>query len=152
MQTSETSYLGPFEIDAAGLLRPATPGCVPRFTVIWRNRPVQIALKGDDGDAGALEFVARLGRVPSTAGLSAAGDRQAALQTITAMSRLLPKGAQMLLAADHSVALTASVSLALPAGVVSLIAAVTRFLLSLQPYLDVLDEGAVCFGTGTVNT
>jgi hypothetical protein len=58
------------------------------------------------------------------------------------------------LAADHGVLLEASCPVALPVTATGLISEVTGFLLTLTPYLDVVDEAgsAAPSGVGSANT
>jgi hypothetical protein len=156
--------LGPFRVDQQGLLSPSDPESFPRFAVRWRDRLVQARMRqpsATNASQGILDLSSRIGRVPSTAGRSAsATDRAAILEVLRQLPRLLPAGWRMRLQPDHSVVVQAQRALVLPVSAISLVTEMSLFLLSLTPYLDVLDAdgiGAAAFGSdvtdgGTVNT
>ncbi|MBU6500130.1 MAG: hypothetical protein KGQ40_16515, partial [Rhodospirillales bacterium] len=63
----------------------------------------------------------------------------------------LPPDWRLHLLADHRLALEASLELALPAGVATLVGTVALLLLELAPYLDELEEAGLD-AAGIVNT
>jgi hypothetical protein len=149
--------LGPFIIDSRGMLTPGSPDRFPAFTVQWRRilvraRLVQAAQENAADLPDRLEFSARLGRVPSSARTTEnANQRTAALQVLRRMHELLPPGWRLLLRADHSVEVAAHVPILMPVSAVSLITEVTMFLLNLEPYFNVLEEGGVTAFGGSAN-
>jgi hypothetical protein len=163
MRASEIT-LGPFRVDQQGLLSPADPDCFPRFAVRWRDRLVQAHMRQPSAGNtrhGTLNLSSRIGRVPSTAGPTpSAANRTTILDVLRQLPRLLPAGWRMRLMPDHSVLVEAQTELILPVSAISLVTEMSLFLLSLAPYLDVLDAegiGAAAFGSdvtdgGTVNT
>ena len=62
--------LGPFTIDAAGLLAPSRPDSFPAFRVSWQGRTIQARLASPPTTMtgeGKLDLQARLGRCRSGA-------------------------------------------------------------------------------------
>jgi hypothetical protein len=141
--------LGPFRVDQQGLLSPADPASFPRFAVRWRDRLVQAHMRH-----GTLDLSSRIGRVPSTAGPTpSAANRATILDVLHQLPRLLPTGWRMRLMPDHSVLVEAQTELILPVSAISLVTEMSLFLLSLTPYLDVLDaEGFGATADGIENT
>jgi hypothetical protein len=153
--TNQNRPIGPFRVDDNGLLRPASASSFPAFRVRWRTRMVHTRMLPANGceDKGHLEFTSRLGRIPSTAerGRPARGDQ--ALVMLRHLPALLPQGWSMELSPDHSVLVASTTPIQLPISAVALVSKVTLFLLTLAPYLDVLDAEGVTFAAGgTVNT
>ena len=130
--------LGPFMVDAGGRLAPVGPDASPAFLFRWRERLVRARIVQPNAAAGRLMMQVPLGRVPSTAGASAARPDSFAL--VRLMGQALPQEWQVRLLPDHRVRLEAEASLALPITAVALLVEVTRFLLALAPYLDMFDE------------
>jgi hypothetical protein len=140
--------LGPFLVDDVGGLAPRGTDHLPRFTVSWRDRTVRACLRQDSNEApmGTLEVEVVLGRVPSTAGSdvrSRLRQREDAFSMIGFLKGGLPAGWQMLLLADHRVALERREPLDLPITAAALVCNVTLFLLALDPYLDLMDEAGM---------
>ena len=106
----------------------------------------------DDASHGTLEIIAHLGRVPSTGKLSQPAKRDLALGLLRNLPKLVPSGWKLRLAADHSAVMEAQAVLILPISAISLVTQVSLFLLSLNPYLDALDEGGVGPIAGIANT
>ncbi len=133
--------LGPFRVDRAGMLSPASPEHFPVFGVRWRERRVAVRMqrgKGASVEPGTLLVQVRLGRVPSSAGRDVSL-RQAALAAVASLPRHGPQSWQWRLLPDHAVMLEAHLQISLPVGVVDLVSEITQFLLALDPYLDALD-------------
>jgi hypothetical protein len=149
--------LGPFRVDQQGLLSPADPASFPRFAVRWRDRLVQARMRQPSAANrrhGTLDLSSRIGRVPSTAGPTpSAANRATILDVLRQLPRLLPTGWRMRLMPDHSVLVEAQTELILPVSAISLVTEMSLFLLSLTPYLDVLDaEGFGATADGIENT
>jgi hypothetical protein len=146
--------LGPFKVDRNGLISPASPALMPRFCVNWRRRLVQARLQQPDAadtNAGTLELITRVGRVPSTGKRSMAlQEREKALALLRHLPRLLPQGWAMRLTADHSVVVEAQASLLLPISAIGLVTQLSVFLLALNPYLDAFDDGCIGSAPGGI--
>lgn len=148
-------YLGPFKVDDHGLLSPSTPESFPGFAVRWRDRLVHARMlqRNPSGDLGRLDLSTRLGRVPSTAHAPPPSPRRSdVLVAIRHLPGLLPQGWRLELAADHSIIVQAQTALTLPVSAVSLVTEMAMFLLTLTPYLELLDEEGIGFADGTVKT
>jgi len=146
--------LGPFRVDQRGLLSPADAESFPRFAVRWRDRLVQAHMRqpcAANAGHGILSLSSRVGRVPSTAGPTPSAARRASLlDVLRQLPRLLPAGWRLRLMPDHSVVVEAQTELVLPVSAIALVTEMSLFLLSLAPYLDVLDAegiGAAAFGS-----
>ncbi len=140
MLPSELS-LGPFKIDDKGLLSPATPESFPRFAVRWRGRVLHISMRqcsAEDSAHGVLELSVRIGRVPSSVGISAPR-RQSALAMAHLLPRLMPAQWQGRLMPDHTILLETALAIALPVSATDLVGDLATFLLQLDPYLAELD-------------
>ena len=136
--------LGPFVVGADGLLRSASAAAAPGFSVQWRGRTARARIEA--ADRGALRLEAVLGRVPSTALCGGdPGPRARAFGLLRALPRHLPTGWEFRLLADHYFGVAAWQSLTLPASAADLLAALTGFLVCLDPYLDVLDATGAGF-------
>jgi len=125
--------LGPFAIDPDGVLEPRAPELRPAIRFDWRGRPVEAALHD-----GALELAAIAGRVPSTAEPGA--DRASAFEAIRSLPGSLPEGWRVRLLPDHRIQLEAATPVRPAATATTLVAAMVRFALALDPYLDRLDS------------
>ena len=133
--------LGPFRVDRAGMLSPASPEHFPVFGVRWRERRVATRMqRGPEASSepGTLLVQVRLGRVPSSAGPDTAL-RKAALAAVASLPRHGPQAWQWRLLPDHAVMLEAQLQIPMPVGLVDLVSEITQFLLMLDPYLDALD-------------
>ena len=154
--------LGPFTIDAEGLLAPSRPDSFPAFRVSWQGRTIQARLASPPATAtgeGKLDMQARLGRVPSTADADPAQSlprRDHIFTDLHGLAALLPAGWHLRLAPDLSITLDQPHRLTLPTSAVQLVTEVTLFLLALEPYLELLDAAGVDSGAagkrGTANT
>ena len=139
--------LGPFSVAADGRLALADTTCAPRFHLAWQSRPVHASLtlpEAADDAEGWLRLEVVVGRVPSTVGGSGRNDpndlRAGVFSTLRSLPTALPEGWDMQLLADHRVALSANIRLALPTSATTLLTDITLFLLRLGPYLDMLGE------------
>lgn len=143
--------LGPFAVDRDGALAPRDVDLSPGFVFTWRDRTVHARLSGapagtPDTRDGALALELTLGRVPSSALVETASQRARSLALLRSLPPLLPAGWRMRLLADHRIHLRSDTPLTLPVTATALITQLTRFLLALSPYLDLLDEGGVASG------
>ena len=155
MRIGTEATLGPFKIDPLGLLSPASPNLLPRFAVRFRDRLVEARMlaPNDAGSDGSLAIKAWLGRIPSTAAMRATSSRRAdVLSVLQPLLRFLPKGWRLQLQPDHGLAIEALTPLPLPVSAIGLVTEMSLFLLTLQPYLDVLEEEGIDFAGGTANT
>jgi hypothetical protein len=143
--------LGPFSIDGEGRLALRRADLPPAFTVQWRGYPVHVRL-GRSFATGtrpiSLAFEAMLGRVPSSAEAAQTMRRDRTFATLRAIPPLLPAEWRLHLLADHRITLTACGTTDLPARVTELLGDVTRFLIALGPYLDLLEEVGVAVPAG----
>lgn len=145
--------LGPFRVDAEGGLLPIEPGAPPCFTFRWRDRLIHAALVPDDPPERRLRLRARLGRMPSSARPSEAARRGPGFALLRDLHAALPTGWQVGLTPDHAVLLEAKRAVPTPITATGLVGEVTCFLLTLAPYLDVLDDaGLAAPAVGTANT
>jgi hypothetical protein len=135
--------LGPFAVDALGRLSPRWPDDLPGFMFRWRDRLIHAKFEQSDQERGGLALHATLGRVPSTAGPREPAARQQAFQLLHLLPRAMPGHWRLLLLPDHRVRLEADATVTLPITATDLVAELTRFLLELTPYLDLLDEAGV---------
>lgn len=135
--------LGPFLIDAEGRLAPRDQDAFPAFTFRWRGRAVHAHMMHADPRDGRLKLQAVLGRVPSTAEDAGNGLRPQSFASLRVVRRDLPRDWHIRLLPDHSAMLEAEAGIGLPITAAGLITELTRFLLTLSPYLDLLDETGV---------
>ncbi len=156
MPLARETRLGPFKVDRQGLLSPSSPNLFPRFAVVWRNRLVQAQMHQPDptnAKQGTLSLLAQVGRVPSTGGpANISADRGTSLGVLRQLPRLMPKGWSLRVMADHSVVVEADQVLSLPVSAINLVTQMSLFLLALQPYLDVLDDGRIGLIAGIAKT
>lgn len=125
--------LGCFTVAPDGTLLPP-PGDAAAIRFAWRGRPCAAELA-----PGRLGLSIQAGRVPSTAERGA--DRARAFATLKALPGRLPQALRLTLAPDHSIRIERRVPIAHPPSAVCLVAAMVRFALELDPYLDALDAG-----------
>jgi hypothetical protein len=128
--------LGPFAVDPDGILRPLDPGALPALHFAWRGRACDAELDGT-----WLRLASAAARIPSSAEPGA--DRSRAFAELAGLPALLPRGWTVKLLADHRVQLEAEAQLETPPTATSLIAAMVRFALALDPYLDRLENAGV---------
>lgn len=148
--TATTLTLGPFRVDAAGTLEAMASDPVPGFTCRWRDRLVHARLLPGNPSADhvppggrgewRLHLQTPLARVPSSAGAPDAARRLSSFNLLRGLPATLPQGWRVGLAADHQVMLEVERYVPHPLTATSLVNEMTLFLLTLAPYLDVLEE------------
>ncbi len=143
--------LGPFAVDAMGRLAPSGPAALPGFFFRWRGRLIRAKFVQDPPRQGRLALSATLGRVPSTAAGSGPHLRPSSFQLLRLLPRALPLRWRVVLLPDHRVRLEADAEM-FPITATELVAELTRFLLELAPYLDVLDEAGIAGAEEAVGT
>ena len=141
MPLMQSFILGPFSVDENGRLSPAREGVSPGFSVRWRGRIVHAQLKQNPDLDGRLHLKSSLGRIPSTASDPAA--RATCLTTLKGLLGALPRNWSARLLPDHQQQLAVESTVMLPITVTNLVAELTLFLLTLSPYLDLMDRAGV---------
>ncbi|MBN8875233.1 MAG: hypothetical protein J0H67_20545 [Rhodospirillales bacterium] len=132
--------LGPFAVDASGRLAPRNGTAEsPGFLLSWRGRSVHAHLQDAEG-ASRLVLEVALGRIPSTAGERTLDQRPRSFATLRVLPTGLPEGWRLHLTPDHRLRLKAERLIELPITVTLLVTELTCFLLTLAPFLDLLDE------------
>jgi len=142
MPFNQSYNLGPFSVDGEGRIAPRVGAEMPNVLFRWRGRAVQARMVGHDTD-GSLFIATSLGRVPSSADPACAALRPLSLAILRGLPEALPARWQVRLLPDHRARLEAEIAMPWPVTAVALITELTRFLLALAPYLDVLDEASV---------
>lgn len=135
---------GPFAVAPDGALRPREPRSPPALSFCWRGRRCEAAVAPD-----GVYLAAFAGRIPSTAESSA--DRAMAFETVTTLPGSLPPGWRLSLLPDHRIRLEAAADTTAAPTATSVVAAMVRFALALDPYLDRL-EAASAGPSGTLKT
>lgn len=130
----ELGRLGPFLVDAEGVLHAADPARPAGFGFRWRGRRVHAELCAD----ARLQLSVLAGHVPFTA--EAAALRPGVYAAFTALRDETAEHWRVGLTPAHGLVIEAVEALGKPATVSTLIAAATRFVLRLAPCLDLLDE------------
>lgn len=147
--------LGPFAVDAMGRLAPRGPSALPGFLLRWRGRVVHAKFEQSDPERSRLVLLATLGRVPSSASPRDSALRPQSFELLHLLPRAMPEAWQVKLLPDHRVQLQAYSQVTLPITATDLLVELTRFLLELAPYLDLLDEAGIAAGSiedGKANT
>jgi hypothetical protein len=132
--------LGPFAVDMMGRLSPRTSDTMPGFWCRWRDRKIHARFEPSDPDQSKLVLQVVLGRVPSTASRGEGDLRQQSFQLLRLLPQMIPGPWRLVLLPDHRVTLEADTQVSLPNTATELLVAVTRFLLDLACYLDLLEE------------
>jgi hypothetical protein len=133
---------GPFLVQPdGGLLPPGRPAL--RFA--WRDRPCEARIAD-----GLLNLSAAVGAVPYTA--ERAADRPAAFALIVALPAELPAGWRLQLLPDHRLRMESATALPAPVTAITLVAAMVRFALALDAYLDRLELAGVAAVSGSAGT
>lgn len=136
--------LGPFAVGPDGVLHLRHAEARPAMRFAWRGRGCEAELLPD---RGALRLAAVAARIPSTAEPGA--DRARAF---AALSGLPPPGLpggggwRLRLLPDHRVRVEAQA--ALPGPATAMVAAMVRFALALDPYLDRLEAAGAGWSGG----
>lgn len=129
---------GPFLVEPDGALLPVRP---PALRFAWRGRPCKARLAD-----GKLCLSAGAGAVPYTA--ERAADRPGAFAAIAALPAHLPGGWRLRLLPDHRLLVEAEDALPTPTTAITLVGALVRFALALDPYLDRLESAGVAAAAG----
>ena len=136
---------GPFLVQPDGEMLPQGH---PALRFAWRGRPCEVRIGG-----GRLSLSVVAGAVPYTA--ERAADRPAVFALIGALPAELPAGWRLRLLPDHCLRLETDQALPAPTTATALVAAMVRFALALDLYLDRLEFAGVAAGSvraGTVKT
>ena len=141
MPFKDPFILWPFAVDAEGRLSPAHRGISPGFSVQWRGRVVHARLGQSNGHDGHLHMEASLGRMPSSA--SDPVTRAACFTMLRGLLSALPHDWAARLLPDHQPRLEVEATVTLPITVRNLVAELTVFLLTLSPYMDLMDRAGV---------
>ena len=132
----EPITLGPFAVDRDGILHPRDSNARPALQFAWRGRTCAAELTGS-----ALHLVSCAARMPSSA--EPGVDRNRAFAAVAALPRRLPRGWRARLLPDHRLRLEAQAELGSPPTATNMIAAMVRFAMALDPYLDELESEGV---------
>ena len=134
--------LGPFSVAPDGRLAPRSADTTPSFMFRWRGRTLRAMLRDDPDTDVVLTLRAIVGRVPSTASDQLAL-RQQSFALLRALGTSMPSGWRVSLLPDHRVVLEATVQMPHPVTATSLLAETTRFVLALDPYVDLVEEAGM---------
>ncbi|MFC7472869.1 hypothetical protein ACFQS7_00780 [Dankookia sp. GCM10030260] len=127
--------LGPFAVAPDGALQPRDAAQAPALSFRWRGRRCEAALAAD-----GVHLATIAGRIPSTAEPGA--NRVTAFDAVATLPRTLPPGWRMRLLPDHRIRLEAAADAQPAPTATSMIAAMVRFALALDPYLDRLESAS----------
>jgi len=144
--------LGPFRVGAAGALEPIESDPAPKFSCRWRHRVIYARLLPGEELDWRLQLRVPLARVPSSVGAPAVARRSPSFALLRDLPATLPDGWRVGLAADHRVLLEVEHRAFLPMTATGLVSEITTFLLTLAPYLDVLDETGLTVPSDPVGT
>lgn len=133
---------GPFLVTADGALVPLR---APALRFAWRGRPCEARIA-----QGQLRLSAAAGAVPYTA--ERAADRPGVFALVGALPAELPPGWRLRLLPDHRLRLEAQAALPVPITAIALVAAMVRFALTFDRYLDRLDSAGVAAVPGSAGT
>lgn len=128
--------LGPFLIEEDGRLQLRRPDTKPAFWFLWQGRRVDAKL-----GAGGVTLSMLIGRVPSS--IRQPEVREPAFALLRALPSTLPEGWKMRLTPEHTIWVQAFDKVALPATISGLIEPLVRFLLSVSPYLEMIEQGGL---------
>ncbi|WP_114377098.1 hypothetical protein [Elioraea thermophila] len=129
--------LGPFEVGHDGALSPSGANGPVRFAFLWRERRVQAELAAER----RLRLSIPAARVPYTA--EQAARRSSVLTAVLALRAGREAELSAVLSPSHEVRLEWRVTLEATTAS-RLVAAATRFVLAVEPYLQLLEEeGAI---------
>jgi hypothetical protein len=127
--------LGPFVVADDGQLDPQ-PESRPALRFAWRGRRCAAELTEQ-----GLRLFAIAARVPSTA--EPGSDRGRAFRALGGLPAVLPEGWCFRLLADHRIQIEAEVPCSRPTTATSLVTAMVRFVLDLDPWLDRLEAEGI---------
>ncbi|MBR0650504.1 hypothetical protein GXW78_12585 [Roseomonas terrae] len=126
--------LGRFAVAPDGALTPRAAPDTPALRFAWRGRAVEARF-----DPESIRLAADAARIPSTA--IRAFDRKRAFTAAAALPQRLPAGWRARLLPDHRIRIEAEAPMDSPSNAIALVAALVRFALALDPYLDALEAG-----------
>ncbi|HWT08917.1 MAG TPA: hypothetical protein VN329_07115 [Roseomonas sp.] len=129
-----TIELGRFAVAPDGALTPRRAPEAPALRFAWRGRACEAHF-----DPGAIRLTADAARIPSTA--ERPTDRPRAFAAMADLPRRLPAGWHARLLPDHRIRIETEAPMDCPANATVLVAALVRFALALDPYLDALEAG-----------
>jgi len=135
MFETERMVMGPFEVDPSGTLFPRDGDTPPCFDFRWRNREVAARLEGN-----SLLLIARVGRVPSTAEKV---PRSPAFEALRGLRGALPADWRVNIEASHAIRIEIDTRIEGKITAAGLMTALTSQMLTLAPYLDLLEEAGV---------
>jgi hypothetical protein len=138
--------LGPFSVDAMGLISPEMDRMPTGFTFRWHGRAMYARLRVGDEGRMTVSLSAQLGWVPSTALGKDASIRYRTLAVVRALPRSLPNGWRVCLLPDHQCRLEVQTEMEMPTTATALLSELTGVLLRLEPYLQVLNDAGVLPG------
>lgn len=138
--------LGPFAVDSAGRITPRPDNAGSGFLFCWRGRSVHAHMRHQDDGTSQLTLRTSLGRIASTALNRDVDQRARSFAALRALPRNLPDGWRLQLLPDHRMRLEADIVIGLPITISALVTDLSCFLLTLAPYLDLLDEVGVPLG------
>ena len=141
----ELITLGPMAIDPEGRLAPKMAERPIEFIFDWRGRRCSVDL-GPHG----LAIETDAARIPSTA--DGRDQRQSSFAEVAALNPGLPEGWRLRLLPDHRIRFEADVDLVPPTNATDLVAALVRFVLALDPYLDRLEAAGAGWAVGRAKT
>ncbi len=127
----DTIELGRFAVAADGGLTPRRSPEAPALLFAWRGRRCHAQF-----DPGWIRLTADAARIPSTADPGA--DRPRAFAAVATLPHQLPEGWHARLLPDHRIRIGAEAPMLNPSNATALVAAMVRFALVLDPYLDAL--------------
>lgn len=139
MPLKQPVTLGPFVVAGDGRLTLRDPQRPPSFSFRWRERPLHARLHAAGEDQVAITVQATLGRVPSTADGTPASRAQS-FQTLRTAGAAMAPDWQLGLTPDHRVAMMTTRRMDGPITAVGMLGEITGVLLSLGPYLELLEE------------
>ena len=140
MPSDPPFHLGPFAVDREGRLTPRAPGDPPAFHFRWRGRSMHARLHRQGDGSGQLILQTRLGRVPSTASDPDATRRAQTFGVLGSLRQAVPPDWHIRLSADHGVAMQVDGPMPVPFTATALLTRITTLILTLAPYLALLDE------------
>jgi hypothetical protein len=145
MPVIDTTALGHLAIDPEGRLAPKLGDRPVEFTFDWRGRRCGVELSSE-----GLVVEIDAAPIPSTA--EGRDQRQASFATLAALTPGISDGWRLGLTPDHRILFEADLALLKPTNSPELIAALVRFVLALDPYLDRLEAAGAGWAVGSAKT